>query len=381
MNRSLLVLALLASPSLVFAATWQPSAELGIVNTTGNSETTSINGRFGLKAEEDLWSHDYYLAALRSENDDELTANRYELGAKSDRKLGERSYLGAAARYENDDFSPYDYQATLALNYGGWLLREEGRSFKLEGGPGVRRARLAERSRRRLHRLRRQHCRGHRSRNSCDRGRRRGGRRGHGRRVCRRGGIDRQAEVEPLYLPGQFTERRPDRPPGPLRQLQGQPHHVLCWAVREQLVQPGANGLASAHVCRGENLTARWAQGIATIEPDPARIADFNARVQAALQETVWNRGGCRSYFIDRNGRKLTADRPIPECLDREQRELGGLTRRPCPRPARATAAARSDAAPAPAARAATHHSGSSRHQRHCRAASSARPRRHGRAG
>lgn len=33
---------------------------------------------------------------------------------------------------------------------------------------------------------------------------------------------------------------------------------------------------------------------------------------------------------VDRNGRKLTADRPIPECLDREQRELGpsGTVRR-----------------------------------------------------
>lgn len=33
---------------------------------------------------------------------------------------------------------------------------------------------------------------------------------------------------------------------------------------------------------------------------------------------------------IDRNGRRLTADRPIPECLDREQRELSpsGVTRR-----------------------------------------------------
>ncbi len=144
MNRTLLVLALLASPAAAFAATWQPSAELGIVNTTGNSQTTSINGRFGLKAEENLWSHNYHLAALRSENDDELTANRYELGAKSDRKLTERSYLGAAARYENDGFSPYDYQATLALNYGGWLLREEGHSFKVEGGPGVRRAQLAD---------------------------------------------------------------------------------------------------------------------------------------------------------------------------------------------------------------------------------------------
>lgn len=33
---------------------------------------------------------------------------------------------------------------------------------------------------------------------------------------------------------------------------------------------------------------------------------------------------------VDRNGRKITADRPIPECLDREQRELGptGVVRR-----------------------------------------------------
>ena len=33
---------------------------------------------------------------------------------------------------------------------------------------------------------------------------------------------------------------------------------------------------------------------------------------------------------VDRNGRRLTADRPIPECLDREQRELGpsGIVRR-----------------------------------------------------
>jgi hypothetical protein len=40
--------------------------------------------------------------------------------------------------------------------------------------------------------------------------------------------------------------------------------------------------------------------------------------------------GGSIYTCIDRNGRKLTADRPIPECLDREQRELGptGMVRR-----------------------------------------------------
>lgn len=125
-------------------AQWQPSAELGVVATSGNSDTTSLNGRFGLKGEDADWTHEYHLAALRSESDDELTANRYELGAKSARKLGERSYLGAAVRYENDDFAAFDYQATVALNYGAWLLRDERRSLQLEGGPGVRRARVSD---------------------------------------------------------------------------------------------------------------------------------------------------------------------------------------------------------------------------------------------
>lgn len=43
-----------------------------------------------------------------------------------------------------------------------------------------------------------------------------------------------------------------------------------------------------------------------TIEPEPARIATFNQQVQMALQDTVWNSGGCSSYFLDRNGRNST---------------------------------------------------------------------------
>ena len=47
-------------------------------------------------------------------------------------------------------------------------------------------------------------------------------------------------------------------------------------------------------------------KNIKSIEPDPVRMAEFNQRVQEALQTTVWNKGGCQSYFIDRNGRNST---------------------------------------------------------------------------
>lgn len=46
--------------------------------------------------------------------------------------------------------------------------------------------------------------------------------------------------------------------------------------------------------------------GLSSVETDPLRVADFNARVQSALENSVWNRGGCTSYFIDRNGRNST---------------------------------------------------------------------------
>ena len=48
------------------------------------------------------------------------------------------------------------------------------------------------------------------------------------------------------------------------------------------------------------------AQDITSIEIDPVRTEEFNDRVQAALQDSVWNKGGCSSYFIDRNGRNST---------------------------------------------------------------------------
>lgn len=144
MNRHLLVLSLLAGLPLAAHAQWQPTAELGVVNTTGNSETTSVNGKFALSGEDADWTHDYYVSAVRAESGDVLTANRAELGAKAARKLGERSYLGGVARYEDDDFSAFDHQGTLAVNYGIEAFKDDKRRLLLEAGPGLRHARQAE---------------------------------------------------------------------------------------------------------------------------------------------------------------------------------------------------------------------------------------------
>ena len=51
----------------------------------------------------------------------------------------------------------------------------------------------------------------------------------------------------------------------------------------------------------------------------PERQAAYNARVQRDLQGTVWNAGGCSSYYIDANGRNSIG---FPWSTDRMQELL-----------------------------------------------------------
>jgi len=48
------------------------------------------------------------------------------------------------------------------------------------------------------------------------------------------------------------------------------------------------------------------AKGYRTIDVEPGRHRRYNERVQEALQHTVWNIGGCQSYYLDANGRNST---------------------------------------------------------------------------
>lgn len=48
------------------------------------------------------------------------------------------------------------------------------------------------------------------------------------------------------------------------------------------------------------------AQQIETVEIRAEVLEQYNDEIQAALTNTVWNTGGCSSYFIDRNGRNST---------------------------------------------------------------------------
>ena len=47
-------------------------------------------------------------------------------------------------------------------------------------------------------------------------------------------------------------------------------------------------------------------KNIKSLQLNEERSTQYNNKVQQALQSTVWNNGGCTSYFIDKTGRNST---------------------------------------------------------------------------
>lgn len=61
---------------------------------------------------------------------------------------------------------------------------------------------------------------------------------------------------------------------------------------------------------------------IASIEPRADAQLEYNADLQSRLQGTVWNAGGCASWYLDRNGRNSTIWPDFTFRFRREMRDL-----------------------------------------------------------
>lgn len=145
------------SGSLVLTASAEPlkgEAELGYVQTTGNSETTNINAKLKLLKETEHWEHEANFSGLGNsstvkEDDDnnpatpkvkrdETTAEKYRADLKSDRKLDDRSSLFVLSTYDKDRFGAFDHEVTAGIGYGYKVIAEDDMKLKFEIGPGYR---------------------------------------------------------------------------------------------------------------------------------------------------------------------------------------------------------------------------------------------------
>jgi putative salt-induced outer membrane protein YdiY len=142
------VLALTLSP-LAFAATdsrnWEGEAELGVLNTTGNSDETNINSRLRLVQDLTNWRNSGSFRTLFSESDDQTTSEKYEANLETDYKFTDHQYLFLRGSYDDDRFSGFDFRSSVTTGYGNRVWNQGDRSFlDLSAGVGYRFNKLQE---------------------------------------------------------------------------------------------------------------------------------------------------------------------------------------------------------------------------------------------
>lgn len=120
------------------ADTLKGSVQFGYLASSGNSDTTSMNGKFNVEYDMERWRHGFMAEMVRASEDGTMTAERYSASAKSDLKFSHNNYMFGLVNYEQDRFAGYIRRTSEAIGYGRRLLDSKAQKLDLEAGLGAR---------------------------------------------------------------------------------------------------------------------------------------------------------------------------------------------------------------------------------------------------
>ncbi len=129
----------------------QAELELGVIATSGNTDTQSYKGKIDVKHDLNTWRNHYILEGLYKRDqlqiddgagnitkEDRTTAEKYFASAQGDYKLNkEHAALFIYGEYDRNRFSGFDYQYTVALGYSNRLFTRDNAYFAYSIGPGM----------------------------------------------------------------------------------------------------------------------------------------------------------------------------------------------------------------------------------------------------
>ena len=123
---------------------WSGTAALGILATSGNSDTTNANLALGVNYDRERWHHEAQFAAAGADTDGVSTAERYKAGYKARWDITERDFLFGLVDWEKDKFSGYDQQISEAFGYGRRVINNEKHVLNVEIGAGLKQSDLRD---------------------------------------------------------------------------------------------------------------------------------------------------------------------------------------------------------------------------------------------
>jgi putative salt-induced outer membrane protein len=140
---------LLTAPAVVFAQDappppWSGEVSAGMVVTTGNSESATLNAKGELVYQSKQWRTTANASAIKTEQEDLATgedlrtAERYLVGNKTDFNFTEHDYAFLALEFEKDLVGPVRERTSETAGYGRKVLTGPAHLLEAELGAGAR---------------------------------------------------------------------------------------------------------------------------------------------------------------------------------------------------------------------------------------------------
>jgi putative salt-induced outer membrane protein len=140
--------ALAQDPAAEPKSPWSGEVTAGLVSTSGNSETTTANGKVQVIYSVERWKNTFDAAALKSQQtttdavtlveSEQVTAERYFVADKADYNMTAVDYLFLQVEYEKDLVGPVRQRTSETVGYGRKVLTGPDHFLDLELGAGMR---------------------------------------------------------------------------------------------------------------------------------------------------------------------------------------------------------------------------------------------------
>jgi len=138
MKKVLMVVMMGAAATTTVAGEWAGNAEVGFVQTGGNTDTSSLNVKGKAMNAGDDWRSTVEAGALQSKDTGTTTSEKYNFSIQQDWKGLSAGYLFARLGYEQDKFGGYNSRTSETVGCGFDILKSDDKQWNVEVGAGAR---------------------------------------------------------------------------------------------------------------------------------------------------------------------------------------------------------------------------------------------------
>ena len=130
-----------AAPAPAAKSPWRGDIAVGVVNTSGNTSTRSVNARGAIEYRRSRWGNRFSALAFSGTRDGLTTDERYSAANKTDLQFDDHNYAYTNLAYDNDRFAGIAERYAVTLGYGRHVLTGPIHTLDIEAGVGANRTR------------------------------------------------------------------------------------------------------------------------------------------------------------------------------------------------------------------------------------------------